>query len=309
MSASGSVHPLKTFLHLQLASDNAAVLNLPYVIRFLSAQHLLPSPHLQKWTTRINALIHSKEPGACWAGLIIACQTSLLSRQVMLESARSWVSAALPLFSVRVSTHTLFPWSDYAKKQVPLPTLKAATRLLTHIFSVARDTPEFQRQIASPNVPKFSLALIALAEDHPSHELKVSHHKLVFYSGLRHLQLLAIDALSVLVPLYPTLYKALFGQLSAFCLRQFNCSAGQPMDASVIQATSRLYAVFAVTGGKVGAASLWRKSVEEILSIGWASFHALRTTFPNDGMISYKAPRPCTETLLSQYCPSQTAPA
>jgi hypothetical protein len=108
MSASDSVHPLKTFLHIQLASDNAAVLNLPHVIRFLSAQHLQPSPHLQKWMTRINALIHSKEPGACWAGLTIACQTSLLSRQVMLESARSWVSAALPLFSVRVSSHTLF---------------------------------------------------------------------------------------------------------------------------------------------------------------------------------------------------------
>ena len=106
---SDSVHPLKTFLHIQLASDSAVVLNLPHVIRFLSAQHLQPSPHLQKWMTRINALIHSKEPGACWAGLTIACQTSLLSRQVMLESAKSWVGVTLPLFSVRVSTHTSSP--------------------------------------------------------------------------------------------------------------------------------------------------------------------------------------------------------
>jgi hypothetical protein len=107
---SDSVHPLKTFLHLQLASDKDAVLNLPYVVRFLSPQHLQPSPHLQKWMSRINSLIHSKDPGACWAGLAIAYQTSLLSREVMLESARSWVSAALPLFSVRVSTYTLFSW-------------------------------------------------------------------------------------------------------------------------------------------------------------------------------------------------------
>jgi hypothetical protein len=70
------------------------------------------------------------------------------------------------------------------------------------------------------------------------------------------------------------------------------------MDGSVVQATSRLYAVLSVTGGKVGAASLWRKSVDEILSIGWASFHALRTTFPNDGMISYPALEPCTETKV-----------
>jgi hypothetical protein len=43
-----------------------------------------------------------------------------------------------------------------------------------------------------------------------------------------------------------------------------------------------LYSVLAVTGGKVGAAGLWRKSVDEILSIGLASLHAIRTTFPND---------------------------
>jgi hypothetical protein len=59
------------------------------------------------------------------------------------------------------------------------------------------------------------------------------------------------------------------------------------MDSLVVQATSRLYSVLAVTGGKVGAASLWRKSVDEILSIGWASLSAVRTTFPNDGLIDY----------------------
>ena len=78
------------------------------------------------------------------------------------------------------------------------------------------------------------------------------------------------------------------------------------MDGPVVQVTSRLYAVLSVTGGKVGAASLWRKSVDETLSIGWASFHALRTTFPNDGMINYIAFNLCTETNFS---PSQTGPA
>lgn len=76
------------------------------------------------------------------------------------------------------------PGSYHAKRQVPLPTLKTATRLLTHIFSVARDTPEFQRQIASPNVPKFSLALITIAEDHSSRELKVGHYELRSFFSL-----------------------------------------------------------------------------------------------------------------------------
>lgn len=66
------------------------------------------------------------------------------------------------------------------KKQEPVPTIKAAMRLLTHVFSVAIDTSEFQRQVASPNIPKFGLALIVVAEDHQSRELKVSHYESIF---------------------------------------------------------------------------------------------------------------------------------
>jgi hypothetical protein len=91
----------------------------------------------------------------------------------------------------------------------------------------------------------------------------------------------------VLVPLYPTLYKALHGRLSTLCVRQFNGSAGQPSDHSLVQAASRLYSVLPLTGGKVGAVSLWRKSVDEVLSIGWASLYAVRTTYPHDGLIDY----------------------
>ena len=79
------------------------------------------------------------------------------------------------------------------------------------------------------------------------------------------------------------------------------------MDGPVVQATSRLYAVLSVTGGKVGAASLWRKSVDEILSIGWASFHALRTTFPNDGMTDYPAFKPYTKQIPANTTPPSQA--
>lgn len=187
------------------------------------------------------------------------------------------------IFSPCVYPYSLLVDLTIRKKKEPLPILKAAMRLLTYIFSVAIDMPEFQRQIASPNVPKFGLPLIVIVEDHPSRELKVSHCKSLSFPGSQHIQLLAIDALSVLIPLYPTLHKALHGRLSAVCLRQFNGTVGQPMDDLLARATSRLYSVLAVTGGKVGAAVLWRKSVDEILSVGWASLYAIRTTFPNDG--------------------------
>jgi len=82
------------------------------------------------------------------------------------------------------------------------------------------------------------------------------------------------------------------------------------MDGPVVQATSRLYAVLSVTGGKVGAASLWRKSVDEILSIGCPSLHALRTTFPNDGMIQFfqHSNRALKQTSANMAPPRQAHP-
>lgn len=66
------------------------------------------------------------------------------------------------------------------KKAEAKPTLKASVRLIRCIFTGATDVPEFQRQLATPNVPKFSLALISLCEKYPDSELKVKHIK--FYT-------------------------------------------------------------------------------------------------------------------------------
>ena len=59
------------------------------------------------------------------------------------------------------------------KRNEPIPTLKAAIRLLRTIFTTALDITEFQRQVASPNVLKFTTAIIALAENHGDADLKV----------------------------------------------------------------------------------------------------------------------------------------
>lgn len=62
----------------------------------------------------------------------------------------------------------------HLKKNEPNPTLKMSIRLLRHIFSSATDVAEFQRQLSAPNVPKFSLALITVAEKQDNEELKVN---------------------------------------------------------------------------------------------------------------------------------------
>ncbi|KAH9939977.1 rRNA processing/ribosome biogenesis-domain-containing protein [Amylocystis lapponica] len=244
-------HPLKALLQLQLASDSYAVLHLPYVLETLTPEYFLPSSHTQKWTARVNSLLHSKDAGARWSGLCIASQTAVCSRALMMECAQSWVGVALPLLS----------------KNEPLPTVKAAVRLLRHVFSTATNVPEFQRQVCTPNVPKFSLALIAMAEKQTDVELK----------------LLVLSTLAYLIPLYPTLHRSLHPSLSALALRFLNGSAPKPTSEPLLAAASQLYTVLHVTGGKVGAANMWRRSFDETLGFAWAAFLNLRSTSPVSG--------------------------
>ncbi|KAF8969481.1 rRNA processing/ribosome biogenesis-domain-containing protein [Flammula alnicola] len=239
---------LKALLQTQLASDASAVRHLPYCISTLTAECLQPSSHLTKWTTRIHALLHSKESGGRWAGLCLAYKSSLLSQSLMIDSAQSWIGVCLPLFS----------------RNEPLPTVKAAIRLLRVVFSTATDIPEFQRQVSLPHVVKFTSALIQLADNRPDLDLKV----------------ICMETLTRLIPLYPTTHRASSAALSAFALRYLNGSVTGLTNQKLTQAASQLYAVLPLTGGKVGAVNLWRKSLEETLAFGWEAFYSLRTTFP-----------------------------
>ncbi|KAJ7368529.1 rRNA processing/ribosome biogenesis-domain-containing protein [Mycena albidolilacea] len=259
-------HPLKALLQLQLGSDSYAVLHLPYTLASLTAESLLPSPHSSKWTARINSLLHSKAPDARWAGLCLAQKTSVLSKSTMIECAQSWIGIVLPVLS---------------KKESP-PILSASVRLLRVIFSAAADVPEFQRQVATPNVLKFTTALISLAEKHVDTELKI----------------LALSTLALIIPLYPTLHRASHSALSALCLGFLNGNPFKPPNVALTRTASRLYMVLHFTGGKVGAANLWRKSVDDTLAFGWTSFLSVRSTFLVEGRVP-QLPAATEEPLVS----------
>ena len=98
-------HRLKTWLQLHLATDASSVTNLPFVLNSLAEEDFHSQGHVQKWTIRINSLIHSKDPGARWAGLSIALKTATLSRDVMNECAHPWITVALPMLFVRARKH------------------------------------------------------------------------------------------------------------------------------------------------------------------------------------------------------------
>ncbi|EPT03591.1 hypothetical protein FOMPIDRAFT_1046630 [Fomitopsis schrenkii] len=241
-----SLHPLKGLLQVQLASDASAVLHLPYVLETLSAEHLQQSPHTQKWCTRVNSLLHSRDLGARWSGLCLALQTSVHSKSLMMEYAASWIGVALPLLS----------------KDEPVPNVKAAIRLLRQILSSAMEVAEYQRHICLPNVPKFSAALLSLSDKHPEQEVK----------------LLVLNTLTHLVPLFPTLHRGLHQLLSSTTLRFLNGSTPRPTPTALVHGASRLYSALHVTGGKVGAANVWRKALDDTLGFTWNALASMRRT-------------------------------
>ncbi|KAK0231019.1 rRNA processing/ribosome biogenesis-domain-containing protein [Armillaria fumosa] len=244
---------LKTLLQLHLATDTSAAQNLPYILDILTSEHLSPSPHLTKWTSRIYSLLHSKDAPGKWAGLCLAHRTSLLSKIVMIEHAQQWLTIALRVLS----------------RKEAKPVLKAAVNLCRIIFCSAMDVSEFQRQVCLPNVTKFTQTIIALCDGEPDVEFKV----------------LLLNTLARIIPLYPNAHRSSHSVLSSLCLQYLNGSAPLPTSMVLLRSSSRLYAVLPATGGKVGASNLWKKTVEEALTFGWAAFSNLRTSF-SEGPVS-----------------------
>ncbi|KAL4265026.1 Pre-rRNA-processing protein RIX1 [Pleurotus pulmonarius] len=237
---------LATFLQIHLASDGNAVTHLPFILTSLCSNDFQPSPHLVKWTNRLNALIRSSDPSAQWAGLCIAHKTSQCSRSLMIDSAANWLASSM---SITVKTDCV-------------PVAKAAIRLAVYIFMVCADVPEFQRQISTPNVAKFTSSLINLAEKSTSTELKN----------------LCFDTLTNLTLQYPNLNRPSHAAMSSLTLKFLSGSFPAPIDQELMVASSRLFSVLHHTGGKVASATLWRSAVDSTLSFSWSSFTALRTT-------------------------------
>lgn len=98
-------------------------------------------------------------------------------------------------------------------------------------------------------------------------------------------QALALDTLKDMVILYPSLNRASSSSITTMCHQILNGSAPQRTNNLLLQNTARLYAVLHYTGGKVGAANLWKKSVDETLQCLWAALMGLRTTFPGKAVV------------------------
>ena len=98
---------LESIVQLQLATETTSVFYLPSVLENLTEELFQLSSHSSagrtKWIARVNSLLHSKEPAGRWAGACLARRTAAVSKEILLECASGWITAALPWFSVRTT--------------------------------------------------------------------------------------------------------------------------------------------------------------------------------------------------------------
>lgn len=87
-----------------------------------------------------------------------------------------------------------------------------------------------------------------------------------------------MQTLTTLAHHHPTSHRALTGQLHNLSLVYLAGSYPSPTSAALVDAAASLHAELHTTGGKVGAAALWRKSVDGASTSLLDSLHELSIT-------------------------------
>ncbi|KAF9509877.1 hypothetical protein BS47DRAFT_1300928 [Hydnum rufescens UP504] len=270
---------LDVILQRQLASDEAAVVNVLNVLSLITPSVLSSSTSQRLWIARINTLLERpKHYGARWAGLCLAHRTALLNRELLVGSAQTWISFALPLLS----------------RDEPIPTMVSAIHLLVLLYTSVKDMPEFHRQVIAPTLQKFSIALLQLVEKPESTQRAQG------MCWLNILCILIMQSLCVLIHEHPTLHIALQGRLHSVTLAHLSGTFPSISDPSLVQAAADVHSVLHLTGGKVRAAAVWRKSVDSAVTSAGICLHELtsasRPTSSRNHDVGFDLPPlPCDE--------------
>ncbi|KAF8338919.1 uncharacterized protein EI90DRAFT_2429854 [Cantharellus anzutake] len=267
---------LDVILQHQLSTDERAVANVLIVVSQLTPSHL-SSPRLL--VARIHSLLQKPVyPGARWAGFCLAYRVASLSSEVLTENAKSWISSALPALS----------------RDEPPPVHIEAMRLLHLIFTSALDMPEFHRQVVTPNLQKFSIALLQLAEN-----LNTPNRVMVF----------AFRILTHMVSSFPAAHVSLTPRLTKLALFRLSRIDGQLHNSESLLASSSaiLLSALHIPGGKARSVLLWRKTLEDTLNSIIVCVEKLRTAFKVEAKI--EAPLPSSPGLELPTIPEDASPA
>ncbi|KAJ2961569.1 hypothetical protein NQZ79_g3157 [Umbelopsis isabellina] len=135
-----------------LSNDSQIERYLPFVLESLSLTRYIEddsadSINYHKWITRLNSLLHSKNSTARYAGITLIRATCEQSNTLYLANVSSWVPNVLNLLT----------------RPEPTAVQEESIKTLQMLFAKTADKPEVQREVTSPNLPKFNHALLTLS--------------------------------------------------------------------------------------------------------------------------------------------------
>jgi hypothetical protein len=92
-----------------------------------------------------------------------------------------------------------------------------------------------------------------------------------------------MELLACLIPVFPTLLRAQLPLLSGVTSTLLHQMHERPQSSKVTKAAADLNAVLHFTGGKAGASGIWRKALDDMITMAYDLLFALRTTVARAG--------------------------
>ncbi|KAI8994697.1 rRNA processing/ribosome biogenesis-domain-containing protein [Pilobolus umbonatus] len=227
-----------SLISLHLSSERTVESNFTFVLDSIITHGLFnekeePNEELslayKKWVQRLNLLLQSKNPTVRYCVISLIKTTCKQSHTLLLANAKQWSAQLLGFL---------------AKKDLPL-IYQESIDTLSFIFSYTVNKPELQREITSPNLPRFNQLLIQLSQD-------------------AELLYPAITALTLNMKNFPTTSKHVVSDCKKLCLSYMN--GKKILDDQTQKAINQCYISLNYTSGKSTMAIDWKNNLMQLIS-------------------------------------------
>ncbi|KAG0166848.1 hypothetical protein DFQ28_001083 [Apophysomyces sp. BC1034] len=216
-----SSQPLELLNHVISAyifNESTVHKNLPFVLEVIVNHQLLAQKTDQAGADT------SKHVPARWAAISLIKITCEQSPALLLANIRAWTAQLLGL----------------VLKPEPTMIHEEAIRTLSFLFASTIDKPELQREVTTPNLPRFNQALVSLSQN-------------------RELLPITLAALTVNVDKFPSVSRHVADHCLKICL---NCLDGEmDIEPSLVETVGHCLASLHQTGGKTNLATQWKDTL------------------------------------------------
>ncbi|KAI9288705.1 rRNA processing/ribosome biogenesis-domain-containing protein [Umbelopsis sp. AD052] len=253
----------------QLADENHIESNLPFVLESISNNRYLDDESsdlskFHKWITRLNSLLHSKNSTARWASISLIKATCEQSSKLYHANVASWVLNILNILT----------------RPEPTSVHDMAIKTLTLLFAKTADKPEVQREVTSPNLPKFN-------------------HTLLNLSGNRDLLPAIFDAFMSGFTHFPTTSRPAADNCRKLCLSLLDGSSDNRFELTE-KAASCLSTIF-LTATVANRGEMWRNTAMRLLGTANRSLDRLFDTIDEESNVSDRLPAYDFPPVMSEY--------